>query len=277
MTTFYVSLADSLDWGVDRYSESASPFVNVQMPIVSYVNADASGANGYFVKLEFQHDTQVPDGEVEIYLTRHYRADQTGMSFFSSSPSVGSGAPTLSSLTTYWTLFRGTSYRFHNGGFERGSNGSITPVGSLNATDGFLVFSDVTGDTDLWFKDSVNGVDRYQILADVYRAQILTSTNISTYQQNRASSASTLVGEAAMTGSALVVDGVNWTSYSENGFYTVDRPGSVTGPTESSSLIQSIQSALLQKYDVYTTYDMSAVLSSQTHYFFNFTGNASGS
>ena len=94
MTTFYVPLSDSLDWGVDRYSESASPFVNVQMPIVSYVNANATGVSGYFAKLEFQHETQVPDGEVEIYLTRHYRADKTALTdyFTSSATAQNSGA-----------------------------------------------------------------------------------------------------------------------------------------------------------------------------------------
>jgi hypothetical protein len=81
-TTFYVPLLDSLDWGIDRYSESASPFINVEMPNIAYVNANAAGETGYFVKLEFQHSTQVPDGEIEIYLTRHYRDGQTGISFF---------------------------------------------------------------------------------------------------------------------------------------------------------------------------------------------------
>ena len=169
MTTFYVPLSDSLDWGVDRYSESAAPFTNVQMPIVSYVNANATGVSGFFVKLEFQSAMQVPNDTIEVYLTRHYRAGQTGIAFFlASAPTSGTTPP--------------------------------PPV--------------------------------------------------------------------APTNNILVIDGVNWMSVLEDGFYTVVRPFSVPGSTYSTTLIQKIQTALTQKYGGQTTYDSYFVGDNGINYFF---------
>ena len=83
ITTFYVPLEDTLDWGIDRYSESAAPYINVEMPNVAFTNTNAAGVNGYFAKLEFQYHEQIPDGEIEIFLSRHYRSGQTPIAFFS--------------------------------------------------------------------------------------------------------------------------------------------------------------------------------------------------
>ena len=75
------------------------------------------------------------------------------------------------------------------------------------------------------------------------------------------------VQAAAAPDTTLFVNGVQWRSDFEDGFYTVTRPASVQGPVYSSSLINSIRSALVQKYGVEVTYD-SYYVDSLTYYFF---------
>ena len=52
----------------------------------------------------------------------------------------------------------------------------------------------------------------------------------------------------------LLVNGAVWSAFPEDGFYTVLRPLSVTGPIYSLSLENSIRAALLQKYGITLVY-----------------------
>ena len=66
----------------------------------------------------------------------------------------------------------------------------------------------------------------------------------------------------------LMVNGAVWNSFFEDGSYSVIRPLSVTGPTESFNLLNSIKVALLQKYGIEMVYDSYFVSENGIFYYF---------
>ena len=118
---------------------------------------------------------------------------------------------------------------------------------------------------------SLSGSSSNAMSAVTYTAGPSTGTPVL-----RATSASTpsVFGEVTITVQAaappdttLFVNGVQWRSDFQDGLYTVTRPASVQGPAYSVSLINSIRSALVQKYGVEVTYD-SYFVSDFIYYYF---------